>query len=86
MDLKRQGKAPGMSDGASTFREDRVGRIRCPIGKACGGNSNLMMSVAKQTPWTGHANHGGGLNRSGVDPPLSSSRACLTTFIANSVP
>ena len=28
----------------------------------------------------------GGLNRSGVDPPLSSSRACLTTFIANSVP
>ena len=27
-----------------------------------------------------------GLNRSGVDPPLSSSRACLTTFIANSVP
>ena len=24
----------------------------------------------------------GGLNRSGVDPPLSSSRACLTTFIA----
>ena len=29
---------------------------------------------------------GGALNRSGVDPPLSSSRACLTTFIANSVP
>ena len=28
----------------------------------------------------------GGLNRSGVDPPLSSSRACLMTFIANSVP
>ena len=29
---------------------------------------------------------GEGLNRSGVDPPLSSSRACLTTFIAISVP
>ena len=28
----------------------------------------------------------GGLNWSGVDPPLSSSRACLTTFIAFSVP
>ena len=28
----------------------------------------------------------GGLNWSGVDPPLSSSRACLTTFIAISVP
>ena len=27
-----------------------------------------------------------GLNWSGVDPPLSSSRACLTTFIAISVP
>ena len=27
-----------------------------------------------------------GLNWSGVDPPLSSSRACLTTFIANSAP
>jgi len=27
-----------------------------------------------------------GLNWSGVDPPLSSSRACLTTFIAFSVP
>ena len=29
---------------------------------------------------------GAGLNWSGVDPPLSSSRACLTTFIAISVP
>ena len=29
---------------------------------------------------------GKGLNWSGVDPPLSSSRACLTTFIAISVP
>ena len=29
---------------------------------------------------------GSGLNWSGVDPPLSSSRACLTTFIAISVP
>ena len=29
---------------------------------------------------------GGGLNWSGVDPPLSSSRVCLTTFIAFSVP
>ena len=28
----------------------------------------------------------GGFNWSGVDPPLSSSRACLTAFIANSVP
>ena len=28
----------------------------------------------------------GGLNRSGVDPPLTSSRTCLMTFIANSVP
>ena len=28
----------------------------------------------------------GGLNWSGVDPPLSPSRACLTTFIAFSVP
>ena len=27
-----------------------------------------------------------GLNWSGVDPPLSSSRACLTTFLAFSVP
>ena len=27
-----------------------------------------------------------GFNWSGVDPPLSSSRACLTAFIANSVP
>ena len=26
---------------------------------------------------------GGGINRSGVDPPLSSSRACLTAFIAS---
>ena len=29
---------------------------------------------------------GKGLNWSGVGPPLSSSRACLTTFIAISVP
>ena len=28
----------------------------------------------------------GGFNWSGVDPPLSSSRACLMAFIANSVP
>ena len=27
-----------------------------------------------------------GLQRSGVDPPLGSSRACLTAFIAFSVP
>ena len=36
-----------------------------------------------QTPWR---HPPGRLNWSGVDPPLSSSRACLTTFIAISVP
>ena len=35
---------------------------------------------------SGLGRFGGGLNWSGVDPPLSSSRACLTTFIAISVP
>ena len=42
---------------------------------------NLPSALAAQPPPPP-----GGLNRSGADPPLSSSRACLTTFIANSVP
>ena len=45
----------------------------------------LSLCAGDQGPHT-HTEKEGGLNWSGVDPPLSSSRACLTTFIAISVP
>ena len=58
----------------------------------CGCGFSTKSRITNGQPAVGHtgticdAGHMGGLNWSGVDPPLSSSRACLTTFIAISVP
>ena len=46
----------------------------------CTQNDQIFPTVNFIFSHDGH--FGPGLNRSGVDPPLSSSRACLTTFIA----
>ena len=53
--------------------EEKKGLLKGPVSN---GSSHLLALLSV----------GRGLNRSGVDLPLSSSRACLTTFIANSVP
>ena len=46
-------------------------------------NLNSEKDGFENFAWSGGE---GGFNWSGVDPPLSLSRACLMAFIANSVP
>ena len=73
-----------------SYRAPQASRLLCP---PCCAHHNwrsapLFLGRGTQKKWGLGSDETvwGGLNWSGVDPPLSSSRACLTTFIAISVP
>ena len=85
------GPTPSVMKAAGLCGHTRMGACWFERGRQCtakAGQGGGADCESHRPPGGGHWHAPGhaGFNWSGVDPPLSSSRACLTTFIANSVP